>query len=64
MSKDILNGLVITKFLQNYKINKLIELNFEIEDFGINTHYEAIEFMKSLTLTVNPYIKKIDSIEG
>ena len=36
----------------------------EYEKYNIASQEEAIEFMKSLTLTVNPYIKKIDSIEG
>ena len=34
------------------------------EDYGIKTHYEALEFMKSLGFVVNKNIKKVDGVDG
>ncbi|MDD3186936.1 MAG: NAD-dependent DNA ligase LigA [Bacilli bacterium] len=34
------------------------------EEYGINTHYEALEYIKKLGLIVNPNIKKVDNIDG
>ena len=31
---------------------------------NIKTHYETLEYMKELTFTVNPNIKKVSSVEG
>lgn len=33
-------------------------------EHDIHTHYEALEYMKSLTFIVNPNIKKVNNVEG
>lgn len=34
------------------------------EDYGINTHYEALQFMKKLGFEVNPNIQLVEDAEG
>lgn len=34
------------------------------EDYGINTHYEALQFMKKLGFEVNPNIQLVEDVEG
>ena len=34
------------------------------DNYNLKTQYESLEYMKSLNLTVNPNIKKVDDIEG
>jgi len=36
----------------------------EPDNYNLKTQYESLEFMKDLTFTVNPNIKKIGNIEG
>ena len=33
-------------------------------NYGIHTHYEALEYMKELTFIVNPNIKKVNTVDG
>ena len=63
-------GEIISKYCGNSKIAASRNLDAFLyhlplsSEHDIHTHYEALEYMKSLTFIVNPNIKKVNNVEG